>query len=80
MTNEGFSLEEDYEELEALKAAEKAAKKEQETIRQTLQLTGTCMCELAFLFGMRQEASLVALSRTTCLVLQVCAPDGETKA
>ena len=70
VANGTISLEEGYEELEAARVAEKAKVKEQETIRQTLQLTGTCMCELAFLFGMRQEASLLALSGTTCLVLQ----------
>lgn len=37
-----------------------------------LQLTGTQLCEIGFLFGMRQDATLLAFKRTSCLALSVC--------
>ena len=54
--------EEEEEEREARRAA--ATKKE------VLRLTGTAMCELSFLFGLRQEGSLHAPNKVTCLALQ----------
>ena len=46
---------------EAREAARQAA-----TRKEILRLTGTCICEMAFLFGLRQEGDLHALSKTTC--------------
>lgn len=54
--------EEDEEEAEA--------RREAATRKEILRLTGTCICEMAFLFGLRQEGDLHALSKTTCLALQ----------
>ena len=40
-------------------------------VKQVLRLAGTAMCDMAFLFSIRQDSSLHALCRTTCLVLSV---------
>ena len=38
---------------------------------QTLHHQGTQMCDMGFLFGIRQYATLIAAKRTTCLALSV---------
>ena len=51
-------------------AAQDEARRAAATKKEVLRLTGTAMCELSFLFGLRQEGSLHALNKVTCLALQ----------
>ena len=59
----------DYDEMEDWEIELRERDRVAKTVVRVLRDSGASLCSLAFLFGLRQEASLKAVKKTTCLML-----------